>query len=172
MALIRHIYKYGNPYQPFAGAEVRWQGYIEDTMMYPPEDISIVNALQTNRINCVMKDNQDGGYMSDQQMNTLLTSDQTELNNAFLISCMLFDLLYLVHRNHFKFNEAEEVRLFNEAVNDCINEKYAPYSASISVEVYRAATIGRDKAKNKIVVTVDLKDINKYTDVEIVLTDE
>ena len=47
-----------------------------------------------------------------------------------------------------------------------------PHSASISVEVYRVGTIGRAKSKNKILVTVDLKDINKFTDVEIYLTDE
>ena len=58
----------------------------------------------------------------------------------------------------------------------CIHQhriyKYAPHSASISVEVYRVGTIGRAKSKNKILVTVDLKDINKFTDVEIYLTDE
>lgn len=172
MALMRHIYKYGNPFQPFAGAEARWTGYVEDTMVYPPEVPEIINSLQTNRVNIVMKDANAGGYLADQLMNTVLTSDQTELNNAFLISSMLYDLLHLVHRNHFKFNEAEEVRMFNEAVNDCINTKYAPYSASVSVEVYRAGTIGRAKSKNKILVTIDLKDINKFTDVEIVLTDE
>lgn len=172
MALIRHIYKYGNAYQPFAGAECRWTGYIEDTMVYPPEVVDIVNSLQTNRINVVMKDGEAGGYLSDQMMNTVLTSDQTELNNAFLISSMLYRLLQLVHRNHFKFNEAEEVRMFNEAVNDCVNAEFAPYSASMSVEVYRTGTIGRAKAKNKILVTIDFKDINKYTDIEIVLTDE
>lgn len=172
MALMRHIYKYGNAYQPFAGAECRWTGYIEDTMVYPPEVVDIVNSLQTNRINVVMKDGEAGGYLSDQMMNTVLTSDQTELNNAFLISSMLYRLLQLVHRNHFKFNEAEEVRMFNEAVNDCVNAEFAPYSASMSVEVYRTGTIGRAKAKNKILVTIDFKDINKYTDIEIVLTDE
>lgn len=172
MALMRHIYKYGNAYQPFAGAECRWTGYIEDTMVYPPEVVDIVNSLQTNRINVVMKDGEAGGYLSDQMMNTILTSDQTELNNAFLISSMLYRLLQLVHRNHFKFNEAEEVRMFNEAVNDCVNAEFAPYSASMSVEVYRTGTIGRAKAKNKILVTIDFKDINKYTDIEIVLTDE
>lgn len=172
MALMRHIYKYGNAYQPFAGSQCRWLGYIEDTMVYPPEIVETINALQTNRINVIMKDGEEGGYLSEQMMNTILTSDQTELNNAFLISAMLYDLLQLVHRNHYKFNEAEEVRIFNEAVNDCINTKYAPHSASISVEVYRVGTIGRAKSKNKILVTVDLKDINKFTDVEIYLTDE
>lgn len=172
MALVRHIARYGNPYQPFAGALARWTGYIEDTMVYPPEDVEIINALQKNRINVVMKDADEGGYMSEQQMNTQLTSDQTELNNAFLISNMLYDLLRLVHLQHYKFNEAEEVRIFNEAVNDCINTKYAPYSASVSVEVFRVGTIGRAKARNKILVTIDLKDINKFTDVEIYLTDE
>ena len=141
-------------------------------MVYPPEDVEIINALQKNRINVVMKDADEGGYMSEQQMNTQLTSDQTELNNAFLISNMLYDLLRLVHLQHYKFNEAEEVRIFNEAVNDCINTKYAPYSASVSVEVFRVGTIGRAKARNKILVTIDLKDINKFTDVEIYLTDE
>ena len=105
-------------------------------------------------------------------MNTVLTSDQTELNNAFLISSMLYDLVKLVHRQHFKFNEAEEVRIFTENVNDIINQKYAPYSASLQVEVWRQGTIGFPKSKNIIRVTVDLKDISKYTDVEIVLTDE
>ena len=105
-------------------------------------------------------------------MNTLLESDQTELNNSFLISNMLYDLLNLVHRNHFKFNEAEEVRIFKEAVSESINKKYAPYSASLSVEVYRLGTVGRAKSANQITVTIDMKDINKFTDVNIILTDE
>lgn len=125
-----------------------------------------------SRINVVMKDSEAGAYLADQEMNTVLTSDQTELNNAFLISSMLYDLVALVHRQHFKFNEAEEVRIFNENVNDIINQKYAPYSASLDVEVYRSGTIGFAKSRNIIKVTVDLKDISKYTDVEIVLTDE
>ena len=88
-----------------------------------------------------------------------------------LVWYALYDLLDLVHRNHFKFNEADEVRTFKEAVNDCINEKYAQHSASLSVEVYRLGTVGRAKSANKIEVTIDMKDINKFTDVDIILTD-
>lgn len=172
LAMCAHLVKWGNPYQPFAGANARWTGFIEDTMKYPSMSVDVVNALQKNRINVVMKDAEDGAYLSEQQMNTVLTSDQTEFNNALLISDMLYDLLDLVHRNHYKFNEAEEVRIFTEAVNDCINTKFAPYSASLQVEVWRAGTVGREKSKNYIRVTVDLKDINKFTDVEIVLTEE
>lgn len=171
MALMDHFAKWTNYYQPFAGAECRWSGYIEDTMVYPTETPEFMNSLQTNRINCIMKDDRDGGYLSDQMMNTQFTSDQTEFNNAFLISNMLYDLLNLVHRNHFKFNEAEEVKQFQTAVNDCINEKYVQHSASISVEVYRKGTVGRAKSANVIKVTIDMKDINKFTDVELVLTD-
>lgn len=172
VAILNHIYKWGNPFQPFAGALCRWTGFIEDTMNYPANDAQFLQSLYVSRINVVMKDSEAGAYLADQEMNTVLTSDQTELNNAFLISSMLYDLVALVHRQHFKFNEAEEVRIFNENVNDIINQKYAPYSASLDVEVYRSGTIGFAKSRNIIKVTVDLKDISKYTDVEIVLTDE
>lgn len=172
VAILNHMYKWGNPFQPFAGALCRWTGFIEDTMIYPANDAQFLQSLYVSRVNVVMKDAEAGAYLADQEMNTQLTSDQTELNNAFLISSMLYDLVALVHRQHFKFNEAEEVRIFNEAVNDTINQKYSPYSASLDVEVYRSGTIGFAKSRNIIKVTVDLKDISKYTDVEIVLTDE
>lgn len=172
VAILNHMYKWGNPFQPFAGALCRWTGFIEDTMNYPANDAQFLQSLYVSRVNVVMKDSEAGAYLADQEMNTILTSDQTELNNAFLISSMLYDLVALVHRQHFKFNEAEEVRIFNENVNDIINQKYAPYSASLDVEVYRSGTIGFAKSRNIIKVTVDLKDISKYTDVEIVLTDE
>lgn len=172
VAVLNYMYKWGNPFQPFAGALCRWTGFIEDTMNYPANDAQFLQSLYVSRINVVMKDSEAGAYLADQEMNTVLTSDQTELNNAFLISSMLYDLVALVHRQHFKFNEAEEVRIFNENVNDIINQKYAPYSASLDVEVYRSGTIGFAKSRNIIKVTVDLKDISKYTDVEIVLTDE
>jgi len=171
IALIRNIQGYGNPYNPGAGADFRITGYIEDTMKYAPEKVDLANSLQKNRINVYMKDNREGGYKSDQLMNTLLLSDRTELNNSFIISSMLYDLLYLVHVNHFKFNEAAEVRRFNTNVDETINKKYAEFSASMSCEVYRAGTSGRARYRNKIKVTVDLKDINKQTDVEIVLED-
>lgn len=172
VAILNHMYKWGNPFQPFAGALCRWTGFIEDTMNYPANNAQFLQSLYVSRVNVVMKDSEAGAYLADQEMNTVLTSDQTELNNAFLISSMLYDLVALVHRQHFKFNEAEEVRIFNENVNDIINQKYAPYSASLDVEVYRSGTIGFAKSRNIIKVTVDLKDISKYTDVEIVLTDE
>lgn len=172
IALMEHFAKYTHYFQPFAGADARWTDYIEDTMVYPTESVEFINSLYKNRVNCVMKDDQDGAYLNDQQMCTVLTSDQTEFNNAFLISSMLYDLLDLVHKNHFKFNEAEEVRMFDQAVNDVINTKYAIHSASISCEVYRVGTIGRAKSANKIVVTIDMKDINKFTDVELILTDD
>lgn len=171
MALMDHFAKWTHYYQPFAGADARWMDFIEDTMAYPTENVDTINSLYTNRINVVMKDSNPGAYLSDQLMNTVLTSDQTELNNAFLISNMLYDLVQLVHRNHFKFNEAEEVRQFTEAVNDGINTEYAQYSAALAVEVYRLGTVGRAKSANKISVTIDLKDINKFTDVDIILTD-
>lgn len=170
-ALMNHFEKWTHYYQPFAGADARWTGFIEDTMVYPAETVDTVNSLYTNRINVVMKDAQPGAYLTDQLMNTVLTSDQTELNNAFLISNMLYDLVNLVHYNHFKFNEAEEVRQFTEAVNDGINTEYSQYSAALSVEVWRVGTVGRAKSANKIKVSIDLKDINKFTDVDIYLTD-
>lgn len=172
MALMDHFIKWTNYFQPFAGADARWTGFIEDTMQYPSENADYINSLFTNRVNVVMKDSEEGAYLSDQQMNTQFESDQTEFNNAFLISSMLYDLLNLVHRNHFKFNEADEVRSFKESVNDCINEKYSQHSASLSCEVYRIGTIGRAKSANKIKVTIDMKDINKFTDVDIILVDE
>lgn len=171
-ALMDHFKTNGNYYQPFAGHDARWKGFIEDTMVYPTETAEYISSLHANRINFVQKDSEDGAYLSDQLMNTVLESDQTELNNAFLISCMLYDLLNLVHRNHFKFNEADEVRMFQTAVDDTINTNYKPYSASLSVDVYRLGTVGRAKSANQINVRIDMKDINKFTDVNIVLVDE
>ena len=171
MALMDHFIRWSSYYMPFAGAQARWTDFIEDTMIYPSESVDIVNSFYKNRVNLVMKDADAGAYLSEQSMNTILESDQTEFNNSLLIGNMLYDLIDLVHSNHFKFNEAEEVRLFNEAVNDLINSKYAQYSASMSCEVYRAGTVGRNRSKNKISVTIDLKDINKYTDVDLILID-
>lgn len=171
MSLMDHFIRWSNFYQPFAGAQARWSGFIDDTLVTPSETVDTVQALYTNRVNTVMRDNESGAYLSEQMMNTILESDQTEFNNALLISNMLYDLVDLVHHNHFKFNEAEEVRQFNESVNDLINNKYAQHSASLSCEVYRAGTVGRAKSKNMIRVTIDLKDINKYTDVDLILTD-
>jgi len=171
MALMDHFSSSGNYYEPFAGATTRWTGFIEDTMVYPSMNKMFVNSLTLNRINCVMKDGEDGAYLSDQLMNTHLTSDQTEFNNAFLISNMLYDLLHIIHMGHFKFNESEHVRLFQQDIHDCINNKYAPYSAAISAEVYRFGTVGRAKSANKIKVTIDMMDINKFADLELVLVD-
>ena len=172
MALMDHFIKWTHYYQPFAGADARWTGYIEDTMHYPTETPEFMTSLYNSRINVVMKDDQAGSYLSDQLMNTTFTSDQTEFNNAFLISSMLYDLLKLVHLNHFKFNEANEVQQFKVMVDEAINEKYTQYSASLAVEVSRVGTVGRARFSNKIVVTIDMKDINKYTAVEIILQDE
>lgn len=172
IAMLDHFIKWGNYYQPFAGAECRWTGYIEDTMKYAAETVDYMESLNKARVNIVMKDSNDGAYLADQLMNTVLTSDQTEFNNAFLISEMLYDLINLVHYNHFKFNEAEEVRQFQTSVDDCINANYKEFSASVSVDVYRMGTVGRAKSKNKIAVTIDLKDINKWTDIDIILTDD
>ncbi len=171
-ALMDHFDKNGSYFMPFGGQAARWKGFIEETMRYPTETVDYIKSLQANRINFVQKDADDGAYLSDQWMNTILESDQTELNNAFLISMMLYDLLNLVHRNSFKFNEAEDVRLFKSAVDKTINEEYATYSASLVVDVYRMGTVGRAKAVNMIQVTIDLKDINKSANVNLVLVDE
>ena len=172
MALVDHFAGNGNYYQPFAGADARWKGFIEDTMIYPTETTDFIGGLYRNRVNVVMKDARDGAYLADQQMNVVQVSDQMELNNAFLISNMLYDLINLVHYNHFKFNEADEVRLFSQAVDEAINSAYAPFSASLSVTVTRKGTIGLAKSKNVITVHIDLRDIQKYTDVEIYLDEE
>ena len=171
MALVNHFIRYTNYYQPFAGADARWTGFIEDTMTYAVEDTETINAFYNNRVNIVMKDGLSGAYLSEQAMNTQLVSDQTELNNAFLISNMLYDLVNLVHRNHYKFNETEEVRQFTESVDDSINRKYSQFAASMTVEVSRVGTTGRAKSANMIKVTIDMKDINKYTDINLILTD-
>lgn len=171
-ALMDHFIANNNFFQPFAGASARWKGFIEDTMPYPTETPEYIGALQAARINVVQKDSEDGAYLSEQMMNTVLESDQTELNNAFLITCMLYDLLDLVHRNHYKFNETDEVRNFKIAVDTTINREYKPYSASLSVDVFRLGTVGRAKSANQITVRIDMKDINKFTDVNIILTDE
>lgn len=172
VSLVDHFARYGNFFHPFAGAGCRWTGYIEDTIMFPPDTVEVANLMANNRINYVMRDGEDGAYLNDQQMNTRFLSDQTEFNNSLLISCMLYDLIQLVHENTYQFNEAEEVRIFQNAVDTVINGKYSQHAASMSIQVYRMGTVGRAKAVNKIIVTIDLKDISKYADVELVLVDE
>lgn len=171
MALMDHFIRWSNYYTPFAGAQARWTGFIDDTMQYPAESAEIINSFYKNRVNLVMKDRDAGAYLVEQSMNTILESDQTEFSNSLIIGNMLYDLIDLVHQNHFKFNEAEEVRIFNEAVNDLINSKYEQFAAEMSCNVYRAGTVGRNRSKNKIEVRIDLKDINKYTDIDLILED-
>lgn len=171
MALIRRIVNIGNPYSGFAGYNARWTGYLEDTMTYMPEDAALMNRLDRARVNVLMKDASEGGYLSDQKMNTRLISDQTEFNNALLISDMIYDLIDLIHRNSFNFNEADDVATLKSLVDTSINSAYAAHAASIDIDVYRQGTTGKAKYTNKIEVTVNLKDINKYAIVDFLLTD-
>ena len=172
IGLMDHFARCGNFYQPYAGADARWTDFEEDTMLYPSHKNDELQTYFNNRINVVMKDWMDGCYMSDQLMNTAKQSDQTELNNAFLISNMLYDLVRLIHRNHFKFNEPEHVRAFGEAVNTMVSDRYARFAVTMTADVQRVGTIGRAKMTNKITVTINFLDINRYTDVELILTDE
>lgn len=172
IALMEHFGRnHGLFYYPFAGAQVRWNGYDDETMNYPSEVPQFIDALNKARINVVMKDYMPGGYMSDQLMNVERVSDQIEFNNALLIGNMLYDLVYLVHDNHFRFNEEAEVRAFNNKVEGGINGKYAPFSASMTCSVFREGTVGRAGKTNKIVVRIDLKDIARYANIELYLED-
>lgn len=172
IALVEHFARCGDFYQPFAGADARWTDYEEDTMVYPGHSNTELQGFFDNRINVAMKDWMPGCYMSDQLMNTKLQSDQTEFNNALLITNLLYDLIRLIHANHFKFNEPEHVRAFGEAVSNMVSEKYARYSVNMTATVQRVGTVGRARMTNKITVTIDFLDINRYTDVELILTDE
>lgn len=171
VAILENIIKWGHPYHPSAGAQVRWTGFVEDTISYPEEEPDYMQSLQLARINTAMHDSKEGAYVSDQLMNTREFSDQTELNNAFIVAAMVYDLLELVHNNHFKFNESDQIRQFNEAIDSKINARYAEHSASIAAEVTRLGTIGRAKYTNLITIHVDLKDINRFTNIEIILED-
>ena len=172
IAFLENAIKWGHPYHPVAGADCRYTGYIEDTLAFPEEEPAYMQSLTKARINVVMRDNRAGAYIADQLMNTRQFSDQTELNNAFLISAMVYDLIDLVHRNHFKFNEADQVRQFNDSVESKINKKYAEHSAMLTTTVTRVGTVGRARYTNKITVRVDFLDINRWTDIEMILVDE
>lgn len=172
IALVDHFTSVGNYYEPFAGANARWTDFEEDTMVYPSHRTTDLQTYFDNRINVVMKDWMDGCYMSDQLMNTRLQSDQTEFNNALIISNMLYDLVRMIHLNHFKFNEPEHVRAFGESVSNMMAEKYARYSVTLTADVQRVGTVGRAKMTNKITVTINFLDINRYTNIELILTDE
>ena len=172
VALIDHFVSQGNYYAPFAGADCRWTDFISDTMEYPAETVTQIKSLYSNRINVCMKDNRTGCYLSDQQMNTEKVSDQTEFNNALLVTNMLFTLVGIVHQNHFHFNEPEHLREFNVAVEELINGYYSQYSASMSVTVTRLGTTGRAKSANRITVRINMLDIAKYADVELYLVDD
>ena len=99
-------------------------------------------------------------------------TDQTEFNNAMLIADMLYDLIDLIHRNSFNFNEPEDVELMQSLVSTTINTSYAPHAASLTTTVSKLGTTGKDKYTTRIVVPVNLKDINKYAIVDFILTDE
>lgn len=170
IALVEHIKRYGHPYNPFAGYNARWRGYIEDTMKYPPEDQTFVNKFSNARVNLIMKDSADGGYISEQNMNISFESDQLEFNNACLVADMIYDTVQLIHKNHFSLNEADDVQLLKETINEYINGTYSVYSASLSINVYRQGTIGRAKNTNVIEIIINLRDINKYAQVNLVLT--
>lgn len=172
LGLVDFFISRGNFYEPYAGADARWHDFEEDTMAYPSHRSADLQQYFDNRINVVMKDWMDGCYMSDQLMNTQLQSDQTEFNNALIVSNMLYDLVRMIHRNHFKFNEPEHVRAFGEAVAQMVANNYARYAVSMVADVQRVGTIGRAKMTNKITVTINFLDINRYTNVELVLTDE
>ena len=171
LAFLRRVLSVGNPYSGFAGYNARWTDFIEETMTFMPEDAELMNRLDKARVNVLMKDASDGGYLSDQKMNTKLISDQTEFNNAMLIADMLYDLIDLIHRNSFNFNEPDDVETMQSLVSTKINTSYAPHAASLSTSVSKVGTTGKDKYTTKINVTVNLKDINKYANVEFVLTD-
>lgn len=171
LAFLRRVLSVGNPYSGFAGYNARWTDFIEETMTFMPEDAELMNRLDKARVNVLMKDASDGGYLSDQKMNTKLISDQTEFNNAMLIADMLYDLIDLIHRNSFNFNEPDDVENLQSLVSTKINTSYAPHAASLSTSVSKVGTTGKDKYTTKINVTVNLKDINKYANVEFVLTD-
>lgn len=172
MALIRRVVNQGNPYSGFAGYNARWTGFLEETMTFMPEDAELMNRLDRARINVLMKDADEGGYLSDQKMNTRLISDQTEFNNAMLIADMLYDLIDLIHRNSFNFNEPDDVETMQSLVSSTINTSYATHAASLTTQVSKLGTTGKDKYTTRIVVTVNLKDINKYAIVDFLLTDE
>ena len=170
MALVRHFASDGL-YAPFAGYGARWTGYVDDTMTYAEETTDYLQSLDAARINIVMKDFEDGAYLADQYMDCEKVSDQIEFNNTVLISNMLYDLVRLIHINHFHFNEESEVRLFYGDVNTLINAKYAPLAVSLSVQVQRVGTVGRAASTNKVVITINMRDIAKWTEVELYIVD-
>ena len=172
LELVDRVLINGHPYMGFAGYNCRWDGFIEDTMTYPPEDAELMNRLDNARITVLMKDSEPGGYLSDQKMNTRLISDQTEFNNAMLISDMLYDIIDMIHRNSFNYNEDSDVNNMKSLITSSINTTYAPHAANINLDVYRAGTRGKDKYTTKIVIQINLKDINKYAVVDFILTDE
>ena len=171
IALVESIRRHGNPYEPFAGANVRWTGYIEDTMKYPEEDPEFIDNMTKARVNCVMKDDQDGAYVSDQLMNVNFESDQIEFNNSILVSDMIYDLVQIIHRNHFTFNESSHITSLKEQVQDYINTRYRPYSASLDVDVYRPGTVGRAGKTRVVEATIDLKDIARFAQIKVRLVD-
>ena len=84
----------------------------------------------------------------------------------------LGDLIDLIHRNSFNFNEPDDVETMQSLVSSTINTSYAPHAASLTTQVSKLGTTGKDKYTTRIVVTVNLKDINKYAIVDFLLTDE
>lgn len=172
IALVDHVERHaGVPYYPFAGAYARWKDFLDDTMVYPNETFEEIDELARARVNFVMRDKDDGAYISDQLTNINFESDQLEFNNILIISDMLYDLVDILHKNHFSFNENAEVATLREIVADEINTRYAQYSASLMVDVYREGNVGRAKSTNIVEATVDLKDINRFAKINLILVE-
>lgn len=169
IALAEHIRETGNPYTPFAGYRARWTDYVEDTMVYPSEDLESINEFSKARVNLVMKDSADGGYLSEQNMDINFESDQLEFSNSCLVADMIYDTVKMIHQNHFNLNEAEDVQALKENIDEFINGKYRIYAASLQIKVYREGTTGRSKNTNIVEIIVNLKDISKYAKVNLKL---
>lgn len=171
MAFIRAAIENGNPYAPFAGSRARWNNYKEGSIMYPAEDSMLFTELTTARLNVVKKDSNSGAFLIDQSMTTPNISDLTEYSNTLLLSDMIYDVVEMVHQNNWTFNEPEDVKAFKAKVDSDINELYSTHSASLAVEVYRVGNTGLEARTTAIEISVDFKDIGKFTRISFILND-
>lgn len=171
-AIIDTIAKNGHPYAAFAGADVRWMDFVEDSVVMPKEDADLFTKLSNARINIVKMDKNPGAYLHEQNMNTELYSDQTELNNAFIIADMVYDIADLIHENNYKFNDLSDVNKFQEKVKLDLNPKYEIHSTSMTVTVAKAATSGPLKDMIIIQIKINFKDLAKEAKVQFILTDD
>lgn len=170
-AYIDRYYSNKNSFYAFAGADVRWADFDEDSLQCSPVSEAFDKLLDDARINVVKMDARRGAYIASQTTNTERLSDRTEFNNMCILRSIIYRIANLVHENNYKFNDLEDVEKFQESIQLDIYPTFRGFVSGISAVVYKKGLTGADKNTNIITIKVNFKDLAKETETTIVLTD-